>query len=200
MSLSSVAVTNSLLFWTWQEQQQATRISFYGSDKITINVTSEKMGVKQGGHLHGSLCPASAMRTFIPHRWSVGGLSRGGEWLGARSNAQILPVWETDFCSSVGADGAHRQLPVWDRWVCSSPGQPDHHQSPERPSRPAPHLLQLLSDEAGVQTQGAVAVTDRTRDMRRSLNVIMRYSATQWPWGEVQTEVSDYSTTRSVYF
>lgn len=146
------------------------------------------------------ICLASDMMTFIPHRWSVGGLFRGGEWLGAHSNAQILPVWETDFCSSVSTDGAHRQLPVWDRWVCSSPGQPDHHQSPERPSRPAPHILQLLSDEAGVQTQGAVANTDRTLDLRHCLNVITRYSATQWPWAEVQTEVSDYSTTRSVYF
>lgn len=25
-----------------------TRISFYGSDKVTMNVTSEQMGVKQG--------------------------------------------------------------------------------------------------------------------------------------------------------
>lgn len=33
-----------------QEQQHATRVSFYGSDKVTVNVTSEKMGVKQGEH------------------------------------------------------------------------------------------------------------------------------------------------------
>ncbi|XP_029685634.1 arrestin domain-containing protein 3-like [Takifugu rubripes] len=38
-----------------KEQQQATRISFYGSEKITINVTSEKMGVKQGDALGVSL-------------------------------------------------------------------------------------------------------------------------------------------------
>ncbi|KAK2902207.1 arrestin domain-containing protein 3-like [Channa argus] len=31
-----------------KEQQCATRISFYGTGKITLNVTSEKMGVKQG--------------------------------------------------------------------------------------------------------------------------------------------------------
>ncbi|KAG7242429.1 hypothetical protein INR49_022938 [Caranx melampygus] len=31
-----------------KEQQCATRISFYGSGKVTMNVTSEKMGVKQG--------------------------------------------------------------------------------------------------------------------------------------------------------
>lgn len=31
-----------------QEQQCATSISFYGSGKVTMNVTSEKMGVKQG--------------------------------------------------------------------------------------------------------------------------------------------------------
>ncbi|XP_036954513.1 arrestin domain-containing protein 3-like isoform X1 [Acanthopagrus latus] len=31
-----------------KEQQCVTRISFYGSDKITMNVTSEQMGVKQG--------------------------------------------------------------------------------------------------------------------------------------------------------
>ncbi|KAK5871348.1 hypothetical protein PBY51_004233 [Eleginops maclovinus] len=31
-----------------KEQQYATRISFYGSSKVTMNVTSEKMGVKQG--------------------------------------------------------------------------------------------------------------------------------------------------------
>uniref|UniRef100_A0A672FK31 Arrestin-like N-terminal domain-containing protein n=1 Tax=Salarias fasciatus TaxID=181472 RepID=A0A672FK31_SALFA len=31
-----------------QEQQCATRISFYGSGKITMKVTSEKMGLKQG--------------------------------------------------------------------------------------------------------------------------------------------------------
>ncbi|TDH12705.1 hypothetical protein EPR50_G00049600 [Perca flavescens] len=31
-----------------KEQQYATRISFYGSAKVTINVSSEKMGVKQG--------------------------------------------------------------------------------------------------------------------------------------------------------
>ncbi|CAI5650578.1 unnamed protein product [Oreochromis niloticus] len=31
-----------------QEQQLATRISFYGSGKVTMNVTSEKMGLKQG--------------------------------------------------------------------------------------------------------------------------------------------------------
>ncbi|KAM4576014.1 arrestin domain-containing protein 3-like [Odontesthes bonariensis] len=31
-----------------KEQQHATRISFFGSGKITLNVTSEKMGLKQG--------------------------------------------------------------------------------------------------------------------------------------------------------
>nr|XP_020450165.1 arrestin domain-containing protein 3-like [Monopterus albus] len=31
-----------------KEQQCATRISFYGPGKVTMNVTSEKMGVKQG--------------------------------------------------------------------------------------------------------------------------------------------------------
>ncbi|XP_065821227.1 arrestin domain-containing protein 3-like isoform X2 [Labrus bergylta] len=31
-----------------KEQQHATRISFHGSEKVTMNVTSEKMGVKQG--------------------------------------------------------------------------------------------------------------------------------------------------------
>ncbi|TMS03690.1 Arrestin domain-containing protein 3 [Larimichthys crocea] len=31
-----------------KEQQYATRISFYGSQKVTMNVTSEKVGVKQG--------------------------------------------------------------------------------------------------------------------------------------------------------
>ncbi|KAI3372505.1 hypothetical protein L3Q82_022981 [Scortum barcoo] len=31
-----------------KEQQHATSISFYGSKKVTINVTTEKMGVKQG--------------------------------------------------------------------------------------------------------------------------------------------------------
>ncbi|KAL7391702.1 hypothetical protein ABVT39_013210 [Epinephelus coioides] len=31
-----------------KERHYATRISFYGSAKVTINVTSEKMGVKQG--------------------------------------------------------------------------------------------------------------------------------------------------------
>uniref|UniRef100_UPI0037E99D2E arrestin domain-containing protein 3-like n=1 Tax=Semicossyphus pulcher TaxID=241346 RepID=UPI0037E99D2E len=31
-----------------KEQQCATRISFFGSKKVTMNVTSEKMGVKQG--------------------------------------------------------------------------------------------------------------------------------------------------------
>ncbi|XP_051277304.1 arrestin domain-containing protein 3-like isoform X1 [Dicentrarchus labrax] len=31
-----------------KEQQYATRISFYGFEKVTMNVTSEKMGVKQG--------------------------------------------------------------------------------------------------------------------------------------------------------
>ncbi|XP_069565547.1 arrestin domain-containing protein 3-like [Brachyistius frenatus] len=31
-----------------KEQQQATSISFFGSGKITMNVTSEKMGLKQG--------------------------------------------------------------------------------------------------------------------------------------------------------
>ncbi|XP_041793949.1 arrestin domain-containing protein 3-like [Chelmon rostratus] len=31
-----------------KEQQYATTISFYGSEKVTMNVTSEKMGVKQG--------------------------------------------------------------------------------------------------------------------------------------------------------
>lgn len=36
----------------WQEQQHATRISFYSSGKVTVNVTSEKMGVKQGERLH----------------------------------------------------------------------------------------------------------------------------------------------------
>ncbi|KAF3850935.1 hypothetical protein F7725_012707 [Dissostichus mawsoni] len=35
-------------FLTEYEQQYATRISFYGSSKVTVNVTSEKMGVKQG--------------------------------------------------------------------------------------------------------------------------------------------------------
>lgn len=120
------------------------------------------MGVKQGERLHISdlIRLASRCDGFISHRRSVGGLFRGDEWVGAHGNAQILPVWETDFCCSVSTDGAHRELPVRDRWVCSSPDQPDHHQSPEHPSRTAPHLLQLLSDEAGVQTQGAVANTD----------------------------------------
>ncbi|KAM9391484.1 arrestin domain-containing protein 4-like [Pholidichthys leucotaenia] len=31
-----------------KEQQYATRISFYGPGKVTVNVTSEKMGLKQG--------------------------------------------------------------------------------------------------------------------------------------------------------
>ncbi|TKS78836.1 Arrestin domain-containing protein 3 [Collichthys lucidus] len=31
-----------------KEQQYATRISFYGSQKVTMNVTSERVGVKQG--------------------------------------------------------------------------------------------------------------------------------------------------------
>ncbi|XP_030594071.1 arrestin domain-containing protein 3-like [Archocentrus centrarchus] len=31
-----------------QEQQYASRISFYGSGKVTMNVSSEKMGLKQG--------------------------------------------------------------------------------------------------------------------------------------------------------
>lgn len=68
----SQILTNSLISWTGQEQQQATRISFYGSDKITINVTSEKMGVKQGGHLHSSPCLASDKMTFIPTGEALG--------------------------------------------------------------------------------------------------------------------------------
>lgn len=33
---------------TCQEQQSVTRISFYGSAKVALNVSSEKLGVKQG--------------------------------------------------------------------------------------------------------------------------------------------------------
>lgn len=93
---------------------------------------------------------------LISHRGSVGCLFGGGEWLCTHSNTQILPVWETDLCCSVSTDGAHGKCPVQDRWLCSSTDHPDHHQSPEYPSRLDSHLFQLLSDEAGIQTQGTV--------------------------------------------
>lgn len=93
---------------------------------------------------------------LISQRRSVGGLFRGGQWLCTRSDTQILPVREADLCRSVSADGPHGRLPVRDGRPRPSADRPDHHQSPEHRSRPAAHLLQLLSDEAGVQTQGDV--------------------------------------------
>lgn len=91
---------------------------------------------------------------LMSHRGGVGCLFGGGEWLCTHSNTQILPVWETDLCCSVSTDGAHRKHPVQDRGLYSTTDHPDLHQSPEYPSRLDSHLFQLLSDEAGVQTQG----------------------------------------------
>lgn len=93
---------------------------------------------------------------LISHRGSVGCLFGGGEWLCTHRNTQIVSVWEADLCCSVSADGAHRKRPAWDKWLCSSTDRPDLHQSPEYPSRFDSHLFQLLSDEAGVQTQGTL--------------------------------------------
>ncbi|XP_019956390.2 arrestin domain-containing protein 3-like [Paralichthys olivaceus] len=42
------ASKSEMLIIGLKEQQSATMISFYGSGKVTVNVTSEKMGVKQG--------------------------------------------------------------------------------------------------------------------------------------------------------
>lgn len=105
---------------------------------------------------HTLICLATNMIRFFFHRGSVGCVFGGDKWFCTPGNTQILPVWETDLCCSVRADGAHWKRPVQDRWLCSSTDHPDHHQSPECPSRLDSHLFQLLSDEAGVQTQGTV--------------------------------------------
>ncbi|XP_038560472.1 arrestin domain-containing protein 3-like [Micropterus salmoides] len=53
-----------------KEQQYATRISFYGSEKITMNVTSEKMGVKQGEAMGVSVEVFNdSARTVTPKFW-----------------------------------------------------------------------------------------------------------------------------------
>lgn len=125
---------------------------------------------------HFLICPATNMTSFFSHRGSIGCVLGGDKWFCTHSNTQILPVWETDLCRSVGADGAHRKRPVRDRWLCSSTDYPDHHQSPECPSKLDFYLFQLLSDEAGVQAQGMFL------HLSFDLNIITRNSDAQRPW------------------
>lgn len=88
------------------------------------------------------------------NRWRNGGLCRSTQWLSTHNSTQILPVWEADLCCTVKEDSAHKQHPVWERRLCSSSDRSDYNQSSEYPSTAPPYLLQLLHDEARVQTQG----------------------------------------------
>ncbi|XP_057688675.1 arrestin domain-containing protein 3-like [Corythoichthys intestinalis] len=49
------ASTSEMLIIGLKERQSATKISFYGSGKVTLNVTSEKMGLTQGQQMEVSV-------------------------------------------------------------------------------------------------------------------------------------------------
>ncbi|XP_061767827.1 arrestin domain-containing protein 3-like [Nerophis ophidion] len=49
------ASKSEMIIMGLQEQQSATKMSYYGSGKVTLNVTTEKMGLKQGETMNVSV-------------------------------------------------------------------------------------------------------------------------------------------------
>lgn len=116
------------------------------------------------------------------NRWGTEGLCRSTQWLSKHNSTKILPVWEADLCCAIKEESPHKLHPVWERRLCSGSDQSDHNQSPEYPFTAPPYILQLLHDEARVQTQGMWCWQMQYNGINSQLNLTLEM-LTRWTRG-----------------